>query len=51
MNSILEGDGADVRTNLYKPYEHLFEGAYFLFASNSLPAFADSLAYPRFYEE
>ena len=41
MNSILEGDGAAVKTNLYKPYEHLFEGAYFLFATNSLPDFAD----------
>ena len=51
MNSILEGDGADVRTNLYKPYEHLFEGAYFLFAANSLPAISDKTAYPKFYQE
>ena len=31
---LFEGDGASVRTNLYKPFEHMFEKTMFLLASN-----------------
>jgi len=47
---LFEGDNAPVKGNLYERYEQRYRDTLWLIASNKLPKWADSVAYPRLFE-